>query len=541
MHPDRRQANVATAIAALAALATFALAIQLGFAYDDEPMLVQNRLIHSLAELPAALTKPYWMQYGTLYRPLTTLAFGLDWALGGGQPWPFHLGNLLWHAGVSALVVRVGLRFLPPLAAGLAGVAFAVHPVHAEAVLNGVGRAELMCGAALLALVLVASRTDMAPRDQWIATLLLGFAALGCKETGVTAPVIAAGAAWVATRDRRRALALAGAAACGVAPLLVARVAILGTFGGDQPHMAFQATSWMGGLWLALATLPRAVALMLAPQLPRYEYSPTLAALEHPDVTLIALGVVLVGAGIAAVVALIRRPTWPAFALAFTAVTLLPVSNLVMRAGIVLAERTLYAPSVGILLLLAAAFALAVERPALRRAALGGTGLLVGVSAMMSAHEVPVWDRTATVVQAFITRNPSSYAGWMFQGNVYALRAQRDSAIWAYERGLALFDRDHRLVHAAASHELVAGDTARAVHWLEHALDRWPASRRSRAVLINVRVAQGQGAAALALAEQGLALEPDQHAWERLRDSLRAAGVSAASPASAPAPPPGAR
>ena len=525
MTPERRQAAIAMSVAALAAIVTYAFAIQLGFAYDDEPMLVQNRLIHSLAELPGALSKPYWLQYGTLYRPLTTLSFGLDWAVGGGAAWPFHLGNVLWHALASVLLVALALRWLPPLAAGLAGVAFAVHPVHVEAVSNAVGRAELLCGAAVLGVALVASRPGMRGRDQWIATALLAFAALGAKEGGVVAPVVAAAAAWVATRDRSRALSLGVAALCGTLPLLAARIVILGTLGGDQPHMAFQATSWGGGFVLALSMLPRAVALMFAPQVPHYEYSPTLAQIEHPDAVLAGLGVVLIAAGVAAVFALVRRPSWPAFALTLTAAALLPVSNLVFRAGIVLAERTLYLPSMGIVLLLASAFALVPDSGALRRAALAGAGLLIGVAAAISARDVPLWDRTSTIVRAFVARNPESYAGWMFQGNVYALRGQRDSAIVAYERGLALFDRDHRLVHAAATQELLAGDTTRAIFWLEHALSKWPASRRSRTVLVQLRVARHEGPKALQLLETGLTYEPDQHGWARLRDSLRAAAA----------------
>ena len=429
MPRDSTAERSAIVLAAVVALATYALAVQLGFAYDDEPMLVQNRLIHSLAELPAALTRPYWLQYGTLYRPLTTLSFGLDWAIGGGAAWPFHLGNVLWHAAVSALLVMLALRWLPPMAAALAGVAFAVHPVHVEAVSNAVGRAELMCAAALIGVALVASRPGATLRDQWLSTCLLGFAALGTKEIGVAAPVVAAAACWVASRDRSRALSLALAAAAGVFPLLVARVLILGTFGGDQPHMAFQATSWPGGLLLALGTLPRTIGLMLVPQLPRYEYSPTLEQIQHPDVALVVLGIVLVVAGIAAVVTLVRRPSWPAFALLFTAATLLPVSNLILRAGIVLAERTLYAPSVGVVLLLASGLAVVPVGRVAGRFALAATGVLLGVAAAMTARDVPVWDRTATVVHAFTTRNPDSYAGWMFQGNVYLLRHQRDSAI----------------------------------------------------------------------------------------------------------------
>ena len=523
MPRERSADRAAIAIAAVVALVTYAFAVQLGFAYDDEPMLVQNRLIHTLAELPAALSKPYWLQYGTLYRPLTTLSFGIDWAIGGGAAWPFHLGNVVFHALTSALVVMLALRWLPPLAACIAGVFFAVHPVHVEAVSNAVGRAELMCGAAILALALVASRTTGTARDQWLACALLSACALGAKETGVTAPIVAAMAAWVATRDRARAISLGGAALAGIAPLLVARVLILGTLGGDQPHMAFQATTYGGGVLLALSTLPRTLGLMLVPQLPHYEYSPTLAQLIQPDWLLVGVGVALVVAGIGALVALIRRPSWPAFALVLTAATLLPVSNLVFRAGIVLAERTLYTPSIGIVLLLASAFALVPAAGLAHKLALTASGVLLGVSAAISARDVPVWDRTATAVHAFVTRSPDSYLGWMYQGNVYVLRSQRDSAIVAYERGLSLFDRDHRLVHAAATQELLAGDTARAERWLEHALARWPASRRSRTVLVRIKVGEGKGDEARKLLEDGLALEPDQHGWARLLDSLQTA------------------
>ena len=111
----------------------------------------------------------------------------------------------------------------------------------------------------------------------------------------------------------------------------------------------------------------------------------------------------------------------------------------------------------------------------------------------------------------------------MFLGNVYVLRSQRDSAIAAYEHGLRLFDRDHRLVHATAVQELIGGDTARAEFWLRHALTRWPESRRSRTVLVHLLVAQRRGAEALPQLEAGLAFEPDQHGWVRLRDSLRLA------------------
>nr|CAI5857876.1 unnamed protein product [Callosobruchus analis] len=58
------------------------------------------------------------------------------YALVGLQPFWFHLGNVLLHAAASSLFARTCLRVadLRPHFAALAGLLFAVHPVHTEAV-----------------------------------------------------------------------------------------------------------------------------------------------------------------------------------------------------------------------------------------------------------------------------------------------------------------------------------------------------------------------------------------------------------------------
>jgi hypothetical protein len=82
------------------------------------------------------------------YRPLTVITFRWNVAWHGFNVFGFHLVNLLMHAACSALVVLVARRVLrehsvyAPLFAGLL---FAVHPVHVEAVANIVCRAELLC------------------------------------------------------------------------------------------------------------------------------------------------------------------------------------------------------------------------------------------------------------------------------------------------------------------------------------------------------------------------------------------------------------
>src|SRR2546422_8401771 len=86
---------------------------------------------------------------GGLYRPLTIASYAVDWQLGAAA-W-FHGVNLLWHAATSVAVTLLARRWSGDRAALVAGLIFAVHPVHVEAVADIVGRAELM--AALFALL----------------------------------------------------------------------------------------------------------------------------------------------------------------------------------------------------------------------------------------------------------------------------------------------------------------------------------------------------------------------------------------------------
>lgn len=81
------------------------------------------------------------------YRPLCVLTFRLNYLLGGFHPWGYHLVNVLLHCLATVLMVRVARHVLPRtkscVGPTLAGLVFAAHPVHTEAVAGIVGRADL--------------------------------------------------------------------------------------------------------------------------------------------------------------------------------------------------------------------------------------------------------------------------------------------------------------------------------------------------------------------------------------------------------------
>src|SRR6266487_2159161 len=124
-----------------------------GFAVDDVPIIVLNPLVAHASGMWRAFAAPYWPPDlgGHMYRPLVIAGFALDWLL-GSTAW-FHAVNLAWHAAASVAVAALARRWTDSTGALVAGLLFAVHPLHVEAVANVVGRAELM--AALFTLLAV--------------------------------------------------------------------------------------------------------------------------------------------------------------------------------------------------------------------------------------------------------------------------------------------------------------------------------------------------------------------------------------------------
>src|SRR2546428_10631927 len=134
------------------AVAARAVIVYLGalwneFVWDDQVIILGNPLVQTWAGLATAFASPYWPPFvgGYLYRPLTLLTYVLDWHIGGAAG--FHAVNLLWHAGVSALVAVLARRWAGDAAALVAGEAVPVVPAQIPAAAPPVGR-----GAAVSAL-----------------------------------------------------------------------------------------------------------------------------------------------------------------------------------------------------------------------------------------------------------------------------------------------------------------------------------------------------------------------------------------------------
>ena len=135
------------------------------------------------------------------YIPLTWMSLGLNYVLGGMDPWGYHLGNVLLHAVNAGLFYFVARRLLLAggffegavvwAGAGFAALVFGVHPLRAESVAWVTERRDVLCGLFFLLAVLtyLVSRDPGARRAWRIASIVAFGAALLCKAQAVPLPV----------------------------------------------------------------------------------------------------------------------------------------------------------------------------------------------------------------------------------------------------------------------------------------------------------------------------------------------------------------
>ncbi|HEY1586034.1 MAG TPA: hypothetical protein VGH63_10130, partial [Polyangia bacterium] len=150
---DRAARRLAFAVPVIAGLVVYLNALGNGFVLDDYHFIVENAAVRRLSL--AVFAHATQTAGGAFYRPLAVSSFALEHALFGMAPGVFHLCSVAYHLAATALVVALALRVAGPRVALMAGVLFAVHPVHTEAVTGLANRPETMATALYVAALVV--------------------------------------------------------------------------------------------------------------------------------------------------------------------------------------------------------------------------------------------------------------------------------------------------------------------------------------------------------------------------------------------------
>lgn len=456
--PDPRWGALALAVALLA-LAASATSLRNGFTYDDRWIILENGRVHEWRALWRYFEESYWpMKNGAgLYRPLVIMAYTAQWLLGGGSPLVFHLVNVLL-ATACAVAVFWTLGFLVPTrVAWLAAALFAVHPVHVEAVANVVGQAELWAALILLSAVglyLRDRREGPLRRQTGAAIVALFLGGIFTKEHVIVLPALLLAAELLLYRDapvlqRVRRLRLLLWPLVAIAAAFVAlRVHVLGAVGGDVPHPSLLHKDMIERALIMLNVVPEYGRLMLAPVRLYADYSPRqldVFATVHPSHL---AGILLLLSTAALFVLSVRRAPVVAFGIAWFALAVAPVSNVLLATGILLAERTLYLPSVGAMLVVAVGLdALRARlratrsplRPLVPIAVVGALAFGVARSSSRNAF----WHDTDSAFELMVEESPLNFKAHYALGGQYFQRNRFREGELQWRMAIALMPNYH--------------------------------------------------------------------------------------------------
>jgi hypothetical protein len=381
-----------TALVLAAATLAFLPTLTGGFLADDFVYIARFR------ELPWSAWPPLfahdwsggvWGQPLRELRPFAALSFMSDAKLFGGFAPGYRLTNLLLHLIATALVTRLAWRYSAGAISGalIAGLVFALHPAHAEAVAWVTGRVDLIAtGAALLFWLGAENFSADGGRRQLAAALAAFFLGMFSKELCMFAPLLlllrwllldlrAPRAVWI-----RRAKIFAGVIAIFVVYAIARRVAFGHDSIGynlwtDEPAWKRQAAHWG---WL----------VPLLPFSGRQEWLAPLPLATLHVLWLGALAFSLGGLAWAIARGAKRAATIWFFGGGWFFVTVFPLLGVVY-----FSPRHLYFPSVGF------ALAVGLACAALPWRALLGTALVAWFAAALVAAVTP-WRRAAAISHA---------------------------------------------------------------------------------------------------------------------------------------------
>jgi Flp pilus assembly protein TadD len=527
------------ALVLFVALTAYANSLGNGFAYDDNLMVALNPVVTE-GQWGEALLGPYWRsarEGSGLYRPVTVASFTASWALWRGNPLGFHVVNVLLHALVSLLVLALLTRFVAPIGALAGALLFAIHPVHVEAVANVVGQSELLATLSVLAAcMLYLAGVDWGPamRALRLAGLSgLYLVGLGAKEIAVTLPALLVllelyRPGEVSTRARlRRAVPVVLSLGAVLAAYLVLRWSVLGTVTGEVPAPALRGLSGPERLLTALSVWPEYLRLMVFPVSLSADYAPGVLVISRSVTAGVLLGAGVLSAWVVLAVALFRRAPVVSLGLAWFAFTVLPVSNLVVPSGVLLAERTLYLPSAGAAMVAAALVAAAAgSRSARTRLLAGALTAVVGVGFFVrTVSRNPSWLSTYAMVNTLAMEHPESYMALQHRAAGLARVGEVEEAGLAYDAAVELAPRHYGLLVEAGSFYARQRQEARAEALLRRAVAETPGQPTAYRLLAEQLIRLGRGREGHRLALEGLARAgPDRELWALVSESYIAKG-----------------
>lgn len=421
------------------------------FIFDDLNAITNNPHIRSILPLTTSMTaQPLSVLVG---RPVVCLSLAINYAIGGLNPFGYHLFNLLTHIACALLIYGLFRRnlllprwqgqFTPPAAQSIAGASaliWALHPLATEAVTYVTQRTETMESMFLLLTLYCVARASQSARPwAWNCLAIAACAAgMGSKEQMVVCPLLVLLYDYMflpkrAANQRAFHFLYAGLFLTWLLIYLELKGADLDAKSG----YGFKYVYWFDYL--------KTQSLVIAHYL-RLCFWPSGLVIDYTDwpvtkgfLPALIPGLFLSILAIASAFACLFR-WWPGFLGAWFFMILAPTSSVVPNFTEIAAERRMYLPLVSVVIL-----TIAIARAALK-AAIARTALVIVVFLLGTLTYLRNQDyRSALAIWTdAVAKRPANWHAHYFLGRSYA----------------DLSDWDNAQAQADIAHQLLPGATA---------------------------------------------------------------------------------
>jgi tetratricopeptide (TPR) repeat protein len=296
-----------------------------------------------------------------LYRPLSKVAFAIEWWISPDSPGIHHFFNVLLFSLSVVLLFRMLRLYISNsmLIPFLASALFALHPLHTEVVANIKGRDDILCFLFFTLAAIQFHRFIATNRNKHLYYgAIMFFLSFLSKESAITFAAVIPLMVWffVPDFDRRKFFSIGGSLAIVTIVFLGIRAIVLNGVSGGIPVV----DNYIAGIESPLTQRTTAIfigGIYLIKMIFPYELVCDQSLNELPvtgagDWQFLLSFAAFLGIGVFALLRL-RQKHILSFSILYFLITFSLVSNVIMLIGTNYGERLLYAPSLGICIAIA--------------------------------------------------------------------------------------------------------------------------------------------------------------------------------------------
>lgn len=481
----------------------YSVAVNQFVEFDDTLLIIDNLSVLQAGRLSSVLWA-FGHYDPELYIPLTFLSFQLDAVIGGLNPVIFHLDNLLEHIANALLCTWILQMLFRRLDVSiLLGLLFLVHPLNTEAVAWASGRKDLLSTLFFLASVGTYIRFRDAPtillRSSSLVLFVLGLLA---KVSVAPLPVVLLVFDWLQDRPMN-GKALWSKKGFFIAAFLLGLIAIL----GKDEVLARTSTESV------VLLIPRTTVFYV-----QKLFVPLNLSILYPfpqDAVTLATPSLL--ASLLACMATLgflvwKRNRYPAVvagcAIAF--LMLVPSFFQYYRGSelYLATDRYMYAPFIGVLIMLAPALAHALSR--WNRVTVGVSICILSACGVLSFQRSLVWENTYTLFSDSL-KTADTFGAYEKIGAWQLRQGRRAEAIEALKKSIELAPSSAAYFRLGVA-AMEEGNTADAKLFTQEALKLSPENPQAHVNMSTFYWEEGNTAKAIEHAE----LAVQYHPWQEM-------------------------